>query len=237
MAWGVALASAGCGGQEIGSNPDLWTRALHAPSSTPGCFSNPPEVEIPHGTSDKYAKQQQDIAADNIIQATACIDRLRQIIAKMKESPEESSWSLRHRTSQGAITIEAHTETHPESDKGTFTILMKREQKGPTVGLDLDTCFQNRSDEYKILGYYTSHQTFVDEGFFSLFWNDHASVMVQQTPFGPMSVMYRGCDPDTGVSYGHLVNYDSNSEPKCWSDSGGFVSCEGTNTWPFVVTE
>jgi hypothetical protein len=200
-----------CGGTEEPPMTDLHIPAL---SMTPGCYVPPPTGFDPQGI---------------LARSVACVHAYEGIVEEMRNHPEDNAWTLTDTTLPSITTFDVQ-EGSRFGTEGHFVIQISSAEYGGTE----DECPQSDF----AFGQYAGGFAEIEQNLYSVVWTDSMVGSAVDSGFGSkVVVLLLGCDPNTGVSYGQIPRED-HEDPllsegtSCWK-SGEFVSCEGTNIWPF----
>jgi len=187
---------------------------LHIPplSATPGCYEAPPVPFEPMGI---------------LATSASCIHTYEPIVEEMRSHPHETSWSI---TSRQLTTKTFQVQEGSRvGTQGHFSIQISSAQEASD-----GECPQSEF----AFGQYGEGFAEIEQIDYTVVWTDSmVGSAVPTPPFGKLIVFLLGCDPVTGVSYGQIPR-DDHDDPlleegtSCWK-SGAFVSCEGSNIWPF----
>ena len=63
---------------------------------------------------------------------------------------------------------------------------------------------------------------------------DGVIAIARPAVFASILSLHRGCDPNNGISFATVANYESLTQAACWTDEGVFVGCQGVDAWPFI---
>lgn len=221
----VTLSACGLGGGES----DIRPLKVHALSLEPSCWVPPPPVEIPPAMTPSLVRIAQEHAAADLERGLLCAERYRAMAEAIRQDPHAPEWVLQpHETGY----LSMHIRSEPQ-DRGPVWGRFDVEMFDVTADPEgRDVCTRGGAGREQAEGTYTDGITVIVHRGLYVRWNDDAVAMTIPGPFGDFGLFIRGCDRESGVSFGRLVSYDTGPSMKCWN-SNGFVSCDGIDTWPF----
>lgn len=220
-----ALALTACGDDdnfrpEQAAKDAAWTSFLQPLSAAPGCYAPAPHQPVPENVSDAYARQAENDSRWRHRRALSCISRYSAIVDAVRAAPDERRWQVTH----AGIEFLVESSSHQGNQEGFFRVSAEElpEDKDPECPVPSE-----------VVGAFTSDFTYVEQSGLFLVWNEDS--VTATLPLGIIELMmfYRGCDPETKVSSGHLVPYNQEGSIRCWSEEGSFVPCApDVDGWP-----
>lgn len=226
-----ALLTTACGGPDLGG--DLQPLRIHQFSLEPSCFVHPPIVQVPPNTSDAVITDAQARVNRDWDRAMVCAERYSAVVDAMNAKPSAEEWVVRPHEDKDVEVRVTSGESDRSATLGRFSIQINAPRAAPN---ERDECSWMRGPQDVALGQTINEFTMVTHEYFFARWNQNATAMTVPGPGGEFVVFLRGCDADTGLSFGRVVTYDSGSSIKCW-DENGFTDCGGIDLFPFDFAE
>jgi hypothetical protein len=126
-------------------------------------------------------------------------------------------------------------QTWPEPHEGSTEITVTADHRDPTAGAFtvylhhlgsvVSSGLPEEIDEYQThYGLYSPNFTMIDLSAGILRWTEWAVDI--------SGGFYRGCDPESGISFDQRMNDDGVFDLFCWDRGGNRVGCENANLWP-----
>jgi hypothetical protein len=226
---------AGCGGvdpmEPAQPEPDEPAKS-HAPlmvrelTLMPACYL--PIVAIGECPQQDQAVLQRCLAAREFNRtreedARTLLSPFMEMVSEIRSNPVAESWVV--------------YATWPDPHEGSTEVTVTAENRDPTAGAFNVYLHHQGSvvpaagglpediDEYQThFGLYSPNFTMIDLGEGILRWTQWAVDI--------SGGFYRGCDPETGVSFDQRMNDDGIFDLYCWDRGGNRLGCENANLWP-----